>query len=343
MTPNRLREPLPEDFKVRSVTFIERTPPSRGRNIRPEDRSWKVHLTTRIPAPLKPLPETPKSIGIDHGVVHALTTASSDGTSEHLHYDTPAPTRSRRYERLQVRKERCRRRRRPSRRRRALQRRQSRMRARALRQRAHQRLGWANRIAQEHELVGIEKLQNANMRRSARGTNEQAGRNVRAKSGLNRRLAESSPGYQTAELVAACIRHGTRYRLVPGGGTSITCARDGYRNRKNRESQAVFRCQECQHQANADVNAAENMRLLAEAYTGVGVSRSWATEQVARSAEAARRKAGRARGVPTTRRSTTPETRPPKPAVGRQEAAARNVSEHRELIETERGSVQTAF
>ena len=67
------------------------------------------------------------------------------------------------------------------------------MRARALRQRAHQRRTWANRIAQGHDLVGIERLQNANMRRSPRGNNEQPGQNVRSKSGLNRRLAAIEP------------------------------------------------------------------------------------------------------------------------------------------------------
>ena len=300
----RLREPIRKDFQVRSATLIDRTPHETGRNATPEERSWKIHLTTRVARPLRPLPEMVASAGIDHGVVHAETVAYSNGESEHVHYETPEPTRSRRYDRLQQRKDGCRRRRRPSRRRRALQRQQNRMRARALRRRAHQRREWANRIAQQNDLVGIELLQNANMRGSARGTSEQPGRNVAAKSGLNRRLSESAPGYQTTELVAACVRHGTRYRLVPAGGTSITCARCGHRNRKNRESQAGFRCQQCQHQANADVNAADVVRLLAEALTRVGVSRSWAVEQTARSAEAARRKAGKAREASAAPRST---------------------------------------
>ena len=216
-----LREALPDDFQIRSITVIERTPPGRGRRCTPESRSWKVHLTTRLAAPLRPLPATPASAGCDHGIVHALTVASSNGSAEHLHYDTPEATRSRRYERLEERKKRCRQGRHPSRKRRALQRQQNRLRRRALGQRAHQRRAWANRIASQHDLVGIELLQNANMRRSARGTSEQPGRNVAAKSGLNRKLAESSPGYQTGELVSACIRHGTRYRLVPAAGTSI--------------------------------------------------------------------------------------------------------------------------
>ena len=62
------------------------------------------------------------------------------------------------------------------------------------------------------------------MTASAAGTSEQPGKRVAAKRGLNRRLQESAPGYQTDELINACVRHGARYRLVPAGGTSITCA-----------------------------------------------------------------------------------------------------------------------
>lgn len=316
----QMREALPDDITIRSVTLVERTPRARGRNVRPEDRTWDMRITVRVAAPLKPLAELPATAGIDHGIVHAETVALSNGTSEHLHYDTPEPTRQRRYKKLQQRKERCRKRRRgrrASRRRRALQRQQNHMRARALHQRSEQRRRWANQLARRCDLVSIELLDSRNMRGSARGSNEQPGRNVRAKSGLNRKLAESSPGLQTNEQIAACIRHGTRYRLVPAGGTSITCARCGHKNPKNRKNQAVFRCRACPHQANADVNAAEVIRLLAEAYTKVGVSRPWATAAVAERAEVARRKAQRAKGVTASRRSRKPERAPPLEAAAR--------------------------
>ena len=316
----RLREALPEGLKIRSITLVERTPRARGRNVRPEDRTWDARIATRVPAPLKPLRDEPVTCGIDHGVVHAETITSNDGTAEHLHYDEPDAKEQKRYKKLQKRKEGCRRRRggrRASRRWRALQRRQNRMRSRAVRKQAHQRREWANQTAKKSDLVGIELLDNANMRRSAAGSNERPGRNVRAKSGLNRKLAESSPGYQTTEQIRACVRHGTRYRLVPGAGTSITCAECGHRNPKSRESQAVFRCRKCGHAANADANAGDTVRILAEAYTGVGVSRPWATELVAERAEAARRKARRAREAARRTRARKPEAKP------RFEAAAR--------------------
>ena len=112
------------------------------------------------------------------------------------------------------------------------------------------------------------------MVRSARGTSEQAGRNVAAKRGLNRRLHETAPGMQTVELIRACERHATRYVLTAAKDSSITCSACGHRAKENRESQAGFRCRRCGHAANADVNAGDNHRLAALAHYGVGVDRS---------------------------------------------------------------------
>ena len=173
-----LREPLPADFRATSATLVERTPAARRQNQkrRPEDRGWKIHVQTRVPAPLKDLPDEPATVGIDHGVVHALTTNSNRTGNEHLEYSTPEATTNRRFDALDRRKKRAKR---GSRRRLWLQRRQNRMRRRTLNRRDHQRRWWANRIAREHDLVGIELLQNANMRRSAM-RNQREPRNQRA-------------------------------------------------------------------------------------------------------------------------------------------------------------------
>ncbi|WP_328998054.1 transposase [Kribbella sp. NBC_00709] len=50
-----------------------------------------------------------------------------------------------------------------------------------------------------------------------------------------------------------------RVERVNPAYTSQTCAACGYCASGNRESQAVFRCVACSHQANADVNAAVNI------------------------------------------------------------------------------------
>ena len=95
---------------------------------------------------------------------------------------------------------------------------------------------------------------------SARGTSEDPGTNVKAKSGLNRSLMGVAPAEQTAILQRAGVRTGTRIELVPARGTSQTCNACSYRSPKNRESQAVFRCKACGHEDNADANAARNVR-----------------------------------------------------------------------------------
>jgi len=51
--------------------------------------------------------------------------------------------------------------------------------------------------------------------------------------------------------------------LVDPRYTSQTCAECGHCERSNRKSQSEFQCKACGHKANADVNAARNIRALA--------------------------------------------------------------------------------
>ena len=60
--------------------------------------------------------------------------------------------------------------------------------------------------------------------------------------------------------------------IVPAAYTSQTCHQCGHVAKGNRESQAVFKCVECGYQANADVNAAENILSRALAKTGGGTA-----------------------------------------------------------------------
>jgi putative transposase len=52
--------------------------------------------------------------------------------------------------------------------------------------------------------------------------------------------------------------------------TSQRCAVCGHTCPENRESQAVFRCRACGHEANADVNAATNILAAGLAVTARG-------------------------------------------------------------------------
>ena len=60
--------------------------------------------------------------------------------------------------------------------------------------------------------------------------------------------------------------------IVPAAYTSQACHECGHVAKKNRESQAVFKCVECGYRANADVNAAMNILSRALIQTGGGTT-----------------------------------------------------------------------
>jgi Putative transposase DNA-binding domain len=93
--------------------------------------------------------------------------------------------------------------------------------------------------------------------RSARGTIEHVGRNVKAKAGLNRSILGMAWGKAGRMLNYKCPRHGgTLVRMHPRN-SSNECARCGYISTANRVNQATFRCEACWHTAHADTNAAQ--------------------------------------------------------------------------------------
>jgi putative transposase len=127
-------------------------------------------------------------------------------------------------------------------------------------------------IAQVHALVVVEDLQVRSMSASAKGTAQQPGKNVLAKASLNKAILDQ--GW-------AEFRRQLEYKLVWGGGeliavdprnTSRTCPECGHVDAQNRQTQAVFRCVACGHQAHADVVGAIN--ILARGTAQQSVERS---------------------------------------------------------------------
>ena len=114
----------------------------------------------------------------------------------------------------------------------------------------------STQIARDYDLIRVEDLDVRNMTRSAKGTVERPGRNVRQKAGLNRAILASGWG-----MFAARLEHKAAGRLekVDPAFTSWRCSECGTVDRKARESQAVFRCRSCGYSANADLNAARNI------------------------------------------------------------------------------------
>ena len=111
-------------------------------------------------------------------------------------------------------------------------------------------------IVHNYDFIAVEDLQIGNMVRSAAGTVNEPGRNVAAKSGLNRAILDQSWGrlYDKVEYKAA--RAGIRFVRVPPHNTSRACSACGAIDAASRRSQAVFRCTSCGHVLNADMNAA---------------------------------------------------------------------------------------
>jgi putative transposase len=111
-------------------------------------------------------------------------------------------------------------------------------------------------ISKNHALVALEDLNIQNMTRSAKGTKEEPGSNVRQKAGLNRVILDQGWGtFKRLTLYKALWRGGLAVFVNPAY-TSQTCSACGHVYPENRPSQELFYCKKCGHTSNADENAA---------------------------------------------------------------------------------------
>jgi putative transposase len=104
----------------------------------------------------------------------------------------------------------------------------------------------------------VEDLRVKNMTRSASGTVEEPGVNVKQKSGLNRSILNQGWTQILTLLTYKADQAGARVIRVRPHGTSQTCHRCGSTAAGQRENQAVFQCANpaCGWTGNADTNAA---------------------------------------------------------------------------------------
>jgi len=153
--------------------------------------------------------------------------------------------------------------------------------AKARVQRIHARIGNVRRdflhkastaISKNHAMVCIEDLRVRNMSRSAAGTTEQPGRNVRAKSGLNRAILDQGWYEFRRQLQYKLAWNGGILITVPPQGTSRTCPCCGHVSADNRRTQARFRCVACGFEENADVVGAINILRAGHARCACEVS-----------------------------------------------------------------------
>jgi putative transposase len=213
------------------------------------DRAGRWHVAFAAVPEAIAAPGTTGVIGIDRGV--AVSAALSTG--ELLRSPGLAKRERKRLRRLERRLARAKR---GSNRRGQVRLAVARLRARE----TDRRKDWAEKtstaIVRRFDLIRVEDLQIGNMTRSARGTAGNPGRNVRAKSGLNREILRSGWGLLVSRLEEKAPG---RVEKISPAFTSQRCSACGHVDSESRESQARFVCTVCGFACNADVNAARNI------------------------------------------------------------------------------------
>jgi putative transposase len=213
------------------------------------DRAGRWHIAfAAMPEPI-PGPGANEIVGIDRGV--AVSAALSTGKL--LHCPTLRPAEERRLRCLQRKLARATK---GSNRRARVKVAIARLKARE----ADRRKDWAEKtstdLARMFDIIRIENLRIVGMTRSARGTLDQPGRNIRQKAGLNRGILASGWGLLARRLEDKAPG---RVQKIPAAFTSQRCSECGHVAADSRESQALFRCTACGFTGHADVNAAKNI------------------------------------------------------------------------------------
>ncbi len=141
--------------------------------------------------------------------------------------------------------------------------------AKLYRRTAHVRDNWKHHVshslAERFGTVCVEGLKIRNMMKSARGTVEKPGKNVKAKSSLNRGISES--GWGRLRWMLDYKAH--RVETVNPAYTSQTCHQCGHVAEENRRGER-FKCVSCGYAGNADINAAFNILALGTGAAGQG-------------------------------------------------------------------------
>jgi transposase len=222
------------------------------------DRAGWWHVSFPAPQPAVERESSGTAIGIDRGVRTALVT--SDG--EHYRVPRISDRDAARYLGLQRRMSRQQK---GSRRREKTRLAMAKITARV----TGQRRDWAEKISTRlvrgHDLIVLERLNIPGMvrRPAPKPDPERAGtflpNRARAKAGLNQGILASCWGVLSRCLEQKAAASGVTVISVNPRFTSQQCRACGHIAAGNRESQAVFRCQQCGHEDHADANAARNI------------------------------------------------------------------------------------
>ncbi|EBG2396973.1 IS200/IS605 family element transposase accessory protein TnpB, partial [Salmonella enterica subsp. enterica] len=125
-------------------------------------------------------------------------------------------------------------------------------------------------ISKNHAMIVIEELKVSNMSKSAKSTAEPPGRNVRAKSGLNRSILDQGWYELRRQPEYKQLWRGGQVLAIPPAYTSQRCACCGHTAKENRLSQSRLECLECGYTENADINGARNILAAGHAVLACG-------------------------------------------------------------------------
>ena len=125
-----------------------------------------------------------------------------------------------------------------------------------------------NRFTQA--LIVIENLRIKNMSASAKGTQDNPGKNVKQKTGLIKAILDQGWGMFRIMLEYKQQWRGGRLLTVPPQYTSRLCPQCGYFHADNRKTQATFNCLLCGFTGHADWVAAVNVLAAGHAVSACG-------------------------------------------------------------------------
>ncbi|MBN3839415.1 MULTISPECIES: RNA-guided endonuclease TnpB family protein [Burkholderia] len=212
---------------------------------------WFVSIQTKRQLE-QPVPQTGSALGIDMGVVRFAT--MSDGSFlDPLNSFRRHEAKLRRAQQAMSRKSKFS---------------NNWKKAKVRIQRIHACIGNARRdylhkatttISKSHAMVCIEDLRVRNMSKSATGSADVPGRNVRAKSGLNKSILDQGWFEFRRQLDYKVAWRGGWLVVVSPQNTSRTCPTCSHVAEGNRRTQAQFVCMACGFEENADVVGAINI------------------------------------------------------------------------------------
>lgn len=220
--------------------------------IKKEGNKWYLCITVRKPI-IVPFSDNRPIVGVDFGVKKTL--ALSDGSEKMLPYDHINSLLARK----KVLQRRLKRKKKGSKNIRKAYQKIAKLDLRIANIRKYHLKRFAAEIARDYSVVAVENLSVKNMTKSAKGTVENPGKNVKAKAGLNRVILNSSPYFLKSFLIQKAQENSTQVIQVDPRYTSQTCFGCKHVDKGNRQSQASFVCLKCGHKDNADFNAAKNI------------------------------------------------------------------------------------